>query len=114
MINLYNKILELKQSVSGISTNPVLDLIELSDCQQLDSLAKSDAFVSKKIKEIIKLSENLKLDFDSKYKSIYDNYSEATLYAFLRQKNNIEAIPEGITKTPDFKILIDNEEVKLS
>ena len=106
---LKERILELKRLISDVSSNPILNSIEVEECERIDLLALSDSFISKRRKELLNLTKGLDVDFDGKYKSVYDLYSEMVTYSHFVKQYDITAIPEGKEKTPDFKVVYENK-----
>jgi hypothetical protein len=99
---LYKRILELKQDVSSITNNPVLDAFNLGECQYLDSQYATDDFIKDKTDKCLSYLEKTVIDFDPRYKSAYEEYNEATIYVDLLKKYQTTRIAEAPTPTPDF------------
>lgn len=91
-MSLYEKILELQKRTYGVSANPILDAIDLEDCKKIDELAKEDNFIKEKKELILENAEDLDIDFDPKYTSIYGVYSEVRLYIHLKEKYQIQGV----------------------
>lgn len=106
---LQERILKAKQEIALITNNPVMDAFNLDECKLLDSKASSDNFIKSKINKCLNYLDGLKIDFDSNYKSAYDEYNEAITYVELSKKFQTNRISEAETPTPDFNV-IDNRE----
>lgn len=106
---LHDRILELKQEVSSITNNPVMDAFNLEECKYLDSQYSTDTFIKSKVDSCLNYLSNLKIDFNPSYKSAYEEYNEAMVYVDLSKKYTTTRIPEAKTPTPDFR-LTDNGE----
>lgn len=101
---------KLKQTTNSITSNPLLNLFEDEDLVMIDDQSKTDMFIYEKNRNIQKLVRNLNVDFDSKLKSAFDEYSEAITYIKLKEKFPLaDRIKETRTKTPDFKIQFQEE-----
>ena len=99
------KILTLKQETNQITVNPVLDAIDLKECQDLESFYETDSFIRKKIENALKYLEGLNVAYDRKFNKVYEEYSEAMLYKMLKDKGiSIKHIQENSHKTPDFNV----------
>lgn len=106
---LHDRIIELKQEVSTITNNPVMDAYNLEECKYLDSQYSTDAFIKSKVDTCLSYLSNLKIDFNPSYKAAYEEYNEAVVYVDLSRKYTTTRIPEAKTPTPDFR-LTDNGE----
>lgn len=106
---LHDKILRLKKEASTITINPVLEAFNLEECIYLDGQYKVDDFIKEKIDKCLNYLKNLHIDFNSSYKSAYEEYNEAVIYADLLKKCQIARIPETNTSTPDFKVKDDGQ-----
>ena len=88
-----------------LTLNPLLDCFDQNDLGQLDMMAETNSFLAEKKKKILGLIKEIDISYHPKLKSAYNEYSEAMTY--LRLKNSfgqVNRIPEGDGKTPDFKI----------
>ncbi len=101
---LYEKVLKRKQDVSGITINPILDAINIEECQTLDTFYGSDAFIKDKIDKCIGVLDKLGIDFHPEYRTVYEEYSEAITYWELKKKYDVTRVPEAGTPTPDFHV----------
>ncbi len=102
---LHPRILALKQVTSGITGNPVLDAFDLAECKKLDSLAASDSFIKDKIKACLRYLSSVGVQYDPRYNSAYEEYTEALTYVTLKEKfDAVTKVPEGSSPTPDFKV----------
>lgn len=102
---------KIKQDSNSVTHNPILDFFEQENLKQLDSEANNDSFIACKKKNILKLIKDINIDFDSKLKSAYDEYSEAITYLLFKNKfQKVERVKEEKgEKTPDFKIEFNSE-----
>ena len=97
--------LKLKQKTNSITNNPLLNSFEQEDLEVLDNAALADTFIAEKKKNILNLIKGVKVDFDPKLKSAFDEYNEGLTYLRLKEKfQRVDRVPEGDGKTPDFKI----------
>lgn len=103
---LYNKVLEKKQAVSGITSNPTLDAFDLEFCKILDDLANTDRFVKDRVNKTLKeLELAAGIDYNPHYKTAFDSYNEAVCYYLLQNKGCVVAnIPESSVPTPDLEV----------
>lgn len=104
-MSLQAKFLKLTQETNSITLNPLLNCFEQDELTVIDIEAKNDEFIKEKKKNILKIIKDIKIDFNPKLKSAFNEYSEAMIY--LRLKKKIEKVirtPEEDSKTPDFKI----------
>lgn len=108
---LYEKVLEKKQELCQITSNPIMDAFDLELCKELDKFAKKDEYVKKRLKKCFdQLVLTKGMDFNEHYKSAFENYNEAVVYYFLKQKGfEVDNIPEMKTPTPDFEVTFDSE-----
>jgi hypothetical protein len=106
---LHDRILELKQELSTITNNPVMDAFNLEECKYLDSQYSADTFIRSKVDSCLNYLRNLKIDFNPSYKSAYEEFNEAMVYVDFSKKYATTRIPEAKTPTPDFR-LTDNGE----
>lgn len=83
---LFERILELKQNTSSITSNPTLDAIETDECKWLDSLYNKDEFIKAKIESCLSILKNVNIDYIPQYKSVYEEYNEAITYCNLLNK----------------------------
>lgn len=97
--------LKLKRDTNSITSNPLLDAFNLNKLKKIDELENTDSFIRKKRKSIIHLSKGIGIDFNPKLIRAYEIYNEASIYLILKNRlNNIEGVPEGANKRPDFKV----------
>ncbi len=108
-MNLEEKIKKLKKDTFGITTNPILDAFDLMECKQIDDISETDSFVKSRRDSCLNQLKSVKIDFQSEYRTAFEDYNEAAIYIDLKTKLNIEGIIESDTKTPDFKIRKDGE-----
>jgi hypothetical protein len=101
---LYARILELKQSFAGITTNPVMNAFDMDDCRRIDLAYAADEFVQKKVKKCLNYLRDVRIDFTSNYRSAYEEYNEVITYLTVKEKFNVIPIPETNSPTPDFRI----------
>jgi hypothetical protein len=106
---LYNKILRLKQETLSITTNPVLSTFNLDECKYLDDLYATDTFVKQKIDNCLAYLRGLAIDFSPGYRSAYEEFTEAIVYADLSKKCQVTRVPEAATQTPDFNLVGNGE-----
>jgi hypothetical protein len=107
---LYHRILQLKQEISQLSINPVLNVFNLDECKLLDADYVNDPFVKEKVDSTLNLLRDLKVDFNPKYKSAYEEYNEGVIYLRIKsQYINTFRIPETSTPTPDFHVVDTNK-----
>lgn len=105
-MNLRDQYLKLKQLTNSITSNPLLNSFEQFALERIDNEALTDPFIRTKKKNILDLIKDLKIDFNPKLKSAFDEYIEALTYLHLKTKfSTVERIPETTNKTPDFKIV---------
>ena len=108
-MNLKDRFKELKRESNQATSNFLLDCFDEGDLETVDTEALHYSFIASKKKKILSLVEGMKIDFDPKLKSAFDEYSEALTYLRLRAKFTIERISEGKGKSPDFKIILTTE-----
>lgn len=101
---LRDRILKLKQEISIISVNPVLDAFNIKECEGLDDEYYTDDFVKEKIDKCLNYLKNLTVSYDPKYNSAYEEYNEGIIYQLLKSKFSTQRIPENVYSTPDFHI----------
>jgi hypothetical protein len=106
---LYNRLLQLKQETSTITTNPVLNAFNLDECRYLDSLYATDTFVKEKIDNCLSYLKDLSIDFSPGYRSAYEEFNEAIVYTDLLKKCQATRVSETATPTPDFNLVGTNE-----
>ena len=107
---LYDRILELKQKISQLSINPILNIFNLNECRILDNKYENDLFVKKKVDSTLFLLKNLDVDFSPKYKSAYEEFNECIIYLKIKSKyNNTQQISEKDTSTPDYHVIETNK-----
>jgi hypothetical protein len=105
-IMLHDRILKLKQEISQLSTNPVLNVFNLDECKLLDDEYTNDTFVKEKVDSTLNLLKDLNVDFNPKYKSAYEEYNEGVIYLKIKSKySNTNRIPEKSSPTPDFHVI---------
>ncbi len=103
---LHDRILRLKQEISQLSTNPVLNVFNLDECKLLDNEYTNDTFVKEKVDSTLKLLKDLDVDFNPKYKSAYEEYNEGVIYLKIKAKYlNTNRIQETSSSTPDFHVI---------
>lgn len=112
-MSLVKAISQLRAKITGLTTNPILEKFEEEDCESIDTASETDSFVSTKRSVILKNIKDLNIDFEAKFKSLYEDYSELVTYLDLKGNFNIEHIPEAKTSTPDFKLNYQGHEIYL-
>lgn len=112
-MNLKERFRELKRESNKATSNFLLDCFDDGDLETIDTEALSDSFISSKKKKILSLVEGMKIDFDPKLKSAFDEYGEALTYLRLKAKFTVDRIPEGEGKSPDFRITLQTDEQAL-
>lgn len=103
---LHDRILNLKQEISRLSTNPVLNVFNLDECKLLDNGYTNDAFIKEKVDSTLNLLKDLNVNFNPKYNSAYEEYNEAVIYLKIKAKySNTNRIQETSSPTPDFHVI---------
>lgn len=102
-------VLHMKQEVRRITVNPLLDAFHLEECRRLDQLYETDEFIKEKVNNCHRLLLNLLIDFHPNYRSAYEQYCEAITYLELQEKCQVNRVPEGDRRTPDFIIANEGE-----
>lgn len=101
----------MKCSIRGISSNETLDCFDEDTCKLLEQ--SNDAFVVNRARRCAKvLSEIRRIDYDDRIVAAFDDYNEALVYYTLKyvRRFDIHNIAERNTKTPDFKIVFNDNE----
>lgn len=101
---LHNRILEIKKEFASITNNPVIDAFNLDECKLIDSKYSSDTFIKEKVDNCLNYLINIKIDFCDKYRSAYEEYTEAITYIELSKKYQTTRIQQTTTQSPDFNI----------
>jgi hypothetical protein len=108
MCTLAELIKKHKKSIAGITDNQTLEAFCVEYCEMLDN--STDEFVKKCVQKCISELKLIKsIDYDQHIKTAYESYCEAICYIDLKRLCNIEHIPEGKQKTPDFRVCFDND-----
>lgn len=104
-MNLYDKILELKQGNREYGHNGLLFAFSLDICREIDNAVSTDPFCKSTVNEVLKLLKNYDVGYDEKLKSAFEVYSECAIYLEIMSKGlEVEKIPEGKSPSPDFKV----------
>ena len=104
-MTLEEKFLKIKQDTFSLTFNPLLSCFDQNKLSIIDNEEVNDSFLAERKKNILNLVKDIKINFDSKLISAYDEYSEAMTYLKLKSKfDKVTKIHETKSKTPDFKI----------
>jgi hypothetical protein len=113
-MNLYDRILELKQGHSEYGHNGILFSFSLEMCREIDNESTSDPFAEKTVKDILKLLKGYNVGYSEKLKSAFEVYSEYAIFHEIKSKGiAIERVPEGKESRPDFKISLGGKDLYL-
>lgn len=98
------KILALKQSTNGITSNPILDSISLEVIQYFEYNITNPLFQDKLRKIEAYLDIPITIAIGDPWKSLFNEYIEAYAYWYISRKVYIERVPEAAQNRPDYKI----------
>lgn len=110
ILKLSDVALKLKQDASSITTNPLLNAIDIKFLKKIESMSQHDEELKKIHDEMNTIMQTLRIEDIEKQKELHTKYGEAKFYVYFKGKSGIttKVIPrkKGI-KTPDFKINSD-------
>lgn len=111
-MKLSDIMLTLKQDSSGITTNPLLEGIDIEFLRKMECNSQNHKGLKELLVEMNSIAESLQVEDIEHQKDFYSKYSEAKFYVYFKYKREvpIELVPRQTEiKTPDFGITFDGQ-----
>lgn len=89
-MRLSEQILELKQATNTVTSNPLLDAINLRFIEQMEVLGATDRGASRILAQMSKIVEGLKIQDIESHKRLYGRYGEAKFYVSFKDKQDVQ------------------------
>ncbi|WP_428330383.1 hypothetical protein [Mucilaginibacter sp.] len=101
-------VLRLKRETGQITTNPLLDGIDIQKLISFEETSKADGNYHKKLKNIAACLRDMDYLHNEKYNRAFDAYNELVVYELLRGRLETTFIAEVKNiKTPDYRLSFD-------
>jgi hypothetical protein len=107
IMNLSEQILKLQQDTNMVTSNPLLDAINLGFIKQLESVATTDDGANRILARMFEIVRGLKIQDIEGHKRLYGKYGEAKLYVLLKAKQDVQINVLSAQTShggPDFRI----------